>query len=63
MQIIISYTILYTFEMKRENDRKGKVWRQTVYASILMFIIALEAQYERLWIGPMLFSLDCSTLY
>ena len=28
-QIIISCTRLYTFEQKRENDRKDGVWRQT----------------------------------
>ena len=28
-QIIISCTRLYTFEKKRENDRKDRVWRQT----------------------------------
>ena len=29
-QIIISCTRLYTFEKKRENDRKDRVWRQTI---------------------------------
>ena len=31
LSIIISCTRLYTFEKKGENDRKGRVWRQTKY--------------------------------
>ena len=30
--------------------------------SVLDFVIAPEAFYERSWTGPMLFSIDCSTL-
>ena len=51
-QIIISCTRLYTFEKKRENDRKDRVWRQTRSISTRVIWPGLDYSLRSLDLQP-----------
>ena len=56
-QIIINCTRLYTFERKRENDRKDRAWRQTNFQVTCSNFILSMKQTKRL---PVYFQETCS---